>query len=81
MPGSTPIATQVILLEVVSVSRGVSPETGHRLCGTVGWWGHFHRSGVNSGVYTFGSDCINASMLLAHLTFAHQPSIKTEKTL
>ena len=22
-------------------------------------WGHFHRSGVNSGVYVFGDSCIN----------------------
>ena len=31
----------------------------HVRCGTAGWWGHFHRSGVNTGVYAFGSACIN----------------------
>ena len=36
----------------------------HVQCGTAGGtqdqhWGHFHRGGVNTGVYTFGDDCIN----------------------
>ena len=36
----------------------------HVECGIAGGtqdqhWGHFHRGGVNTGVYTFGDDCIN----------------------
>ena len=28
-------------------------------CGSVPHWGHFHRCSVNTGVYTFGNECIS----------------------
>jgi hypothetical protein len=31
----------------------------HNTCGRDGHWGHFHRGGVNTGVYAFGDQCVS----------------------